>query len=72
MIEVSHVEAVDFLKKKDIKPSAELKDGWYFVAHNSTPIGLIKKIGNRSNNYFPKEWRIINDAIQANFSLKDV
>lgn len=68
-IEISHEEAVNFLKKDDIKVSEELNDGWYYLTFHSVPIGLIKKIGNRSNNYFPKEWRIINPGIEANYTI---
>lgn len=68
-VEVSHDQAIQYLKKDDIHISTDLKDGWYFVNFRGIPIGLIKKIGHRTNNYFPKEWRIINPAIKANFSI---
>ncbi|MCB9187685.1 MAG: rRNA cytosine-C5-methyltransferase [Flavobacteriales bacterium] len=68
-IEVSHEDAVKFLKKEDIKISDVLKDGWYYLTFQDTPIGLIKKIGLRANNYFPKEWRIINPSIETNYTI---
>jgi 16S rRNA C967 or C1407 C5-methylase (RsmB/RsmF family)/NOL1/NOP2/fmu family ribosome biogenesis protein len=33
-------------------------DGWNLVAYQDEPLGWIKKIGNRFNNQYPKEWRI--------------
>lgn len=68
-IDISQEEAIRYLKKEDIKVDSELKDGWYYLTFDNIPIGLIKKIGNRTNNYFPKEWRVINPGIEANFSI---
>lgn len=68
-IDINQQDAIQFLKKEDIKIPNDLKDGWYFVSFRNIPIGLIKKIGNRCNNYFPKEWRIINPSIGTNFSV---
>jgi hypothetical protein len=28
------------------------------VTYQNVPLGFIKNLGNRANNYFPKEWRI--------------
>lgn len=68
-VEVTHDQAIQYLKKEDINIPGDLKDGWYFVSFHGISIGLIKKIGHRTNNYFPKEWRIINPGIKANFSI---
>jgi len=32
--------------------------GYYCVTFQETPLGLIKHLGNRFNNLYPKEWRI--------------
>ncbi len=32
--------------------------GWCIVACNNQPIGFVKAMGNRVNNYWPKDWRI--------------
>ena len=34
------------------------QDGWNVICYNDLPLGLIKRIGSRANNYWPKEWRI--------------
>lgn len=70
-IEVSHSDAIKFLKKEDISVPAELDDGYYFICFMNTPIGIVKKIGNRINNNYPKEWRIINPQIEAKYTLAD-
>ncbi|MGN0028562.1 MAG: RNA methyltransferase [Marinilabiliaceae bacterium] len=33
-------------------------DGWCALYHQGLPLGLVKRIGLRLNNYWPKEWRI--------------
>lgn len=55
--EVDKATALRFLKKEDIG-SMELPKGWYLVAYEGLALGWIKSIGNRSNNYLPKHWRI--------------
>jgi NOL1/NOP2/fmu family ribosome biogenesis protein len=34
--------------------------GWAVVTYRSLPLGWIKLLQNRVNNYYPKEWRILN------------
>lgn len=50
-------QALEFLRKND--PIIEnMPTGWIMVTYNSLPLGWIKNLGNRINNYYPKEWRI--------------
>lgn len=35
-----------------------LNSGWNVVSFDQLPLGFVKAIGNRVNNYYPKEWRI--------------
>jgi NOL1/NOP2/fmu family ribosome biogenesis protein len=46
------------LRKQDINPQGSSK-GWFTVTHGGLPIGLIKHLGNRVNNYYPSSWRIL-------------
>ncbi len=55
--EVDRETALRFLKKEDIG-SRELPKGWYLVTYQGLSLGWIKSLGNRSNNYLPKHWRI--------------
>lgn len=55
--ELTESEAVEFLRKNDF----EIKDlpiGWVLMTYQHLPLGWIKNLGNRINNYYPKEWRI--------------
>lgn len=58
-IELSKNQALDFLRKSDIQ-FIDLPKGWVLVCYQSLPLGWIKNLGNRTNNYYPKEWRIRN------------
>lgn len=49
-----------YLKKEDILPEAA-PEGWVLVQYNNIPLGWIKRIRHRANNYWPKEWRIRMD-----------
>jgi len=56
-IELNLHEALLFQKKEEIKINSTVK-GWMLVQYLGVPLGFIKNLGNRANNYFPKEWRI--------------
>lgn len=55
--ELNEKEALDYLRKEDIQPQG-LPEGWVLLTYQKSPIGWIKNLGNRTNNYYPKEWRI--------------
>jgi NOL1/NOP2/fmu family ribosome biogenesis protein len=44
--------------KKDAVTVAESPKGWMVAAFENTPVALLKNLGSRVNNYYPKEWRI--------------
>ena len=50
--------ALHFLKKEPpvFNP---VPQGWMLVAYEGLGLGWAKGIGNRVNNYYPKEWRIL-------------
>jgi len=56
-IELNLRDALLFQKKEEIKINSTSK-GWMLVQYQGVPLGFIKNLGNRANNYFPKEWRI--------------
>lgn len=57
--ELAVEEALDFLRKKE-QFFTELPLGWVLITYRKLPLGWIKNLGNRANNYYPKEWRIRN------------
>ncbi len=59
MLELQEQTALDYLRRKDIKINADTT-GWALVGFKGLPLGLIKILPNRINNYYPKDWRILN------------
>lgn len=59
-IEVDERDALLFLKKEPLSIDAPAK-GWYLVVHKGHSLGWVKSLGNRMNNYLPKNWRIRMD-----------
>ena len=58
-LEVDESTALQYLRKADINIESECK-GWVLLTHQLLPIGWVKVLANRSNNYYPKDWRILN------------
>ena len=57
-VELDRQMALKFLHGDTDIPLQELPDGWIAIYYGKLGLGVIKKIGNRINNYYPKEWRI--------------
>lgn len=58
-IEITEAQALDFLRGKDPQVYPE-KTGFYLLTFKGCGLGWIKFLGNRSNNLYPKGWRIRN------------
>jgi NOL1/NOP2/fmu family ribosome biogenesis protein len=56
-VELSLNQALLYLKGETSLQIA-LNKGWHIVTFQGQSIGFVKSLGNRLNNYFPKEWRI--------------
>lgn len=57
--EVDLQTAIQYLKKEEIRFEAPQGE-WILISYLSIPLGWVKEVGNRINNYYPKEWRIRN------------
>ena len=55
--EVDLPTALQFLRKEDIRFDAP-KGEWILITYKGIGVGWVKEVGNRVNNYYPKEWRI--------------
>jgi len=58
-IDVDKETALQYLRKQEIKVDVHIK-GWALITHQQLPLGWVKVLPNRVNNYYPKEWRILN------------
>ena len=57
LIEVSYEDAIRFLQKKVLSEVPNIKS-WGLITFQNQPLGWVKKVGGRLNNYYPKEFRI--------------
>lgn len=63
-VNLTKEEALLYLKKGDVSSIdaiQNLPNGWALTQYEGNGLGWIKKIGNRTNNYLPKELRILMD-----------
>lgn len=56
-VDLSKEEALLFLKKEPVSPTVAPR-GWATARYEGYNLGWLKGLGNRMNNYLPKEWRI--------------
>lgn len=58
-VEVTEATALDYLRRKDININTDIR-GWAVIKYDGFALGLVKILPNRLNNYYPKDWRILN------------
>ncbi len=56
-ISVNHSQALQYLQKKPLSLATKGK-GWHLIRYENYPLGWVKLLDNRMNNYYPKQWRI--------------
>lgn len=66
-VEVGYDNAIGFLKREPIKVPTETEKGWLLVTYKGLGLGWIKNLGNRVNNYLPKELTLRKDIKKAEF-----
>ncbi len=58
-VEIDLETALQYLRKQEIKINT-IQKGWVLIKYQQLPLGWVKILSNRVNNYYPKEWRILN------------
>ncbi len=58
-IELTESQALQYLKRKEIVLTGE--KGWNLVRFCGLPLGWVKVLPNRINNYYPASWRILKE-----------
>jgi NOL1/NOP2/sun family putative RNA methylase len=61
-IPLSREQALNYLKRIDFRVDTTL-NGWTLVSYESLTLGWVKVLPKRLNNYYPKEWRIVNQQV---------
>ncbi len=57
-VELSKEMALTYLRKEEVYPDT-VHRGWVLAKYAGVNLGWMKVMPNRSNNYYPKEWRIL-------------
>ncbi len=57
-VELDHERAIAYLQRQ-APDLADAPKGIVLLTHRGRPLGFAKNLGNRANNLYPKEWRII-------------
>jgi len=57
-IDLNKQQALQYLRKQNLDLHIEQK-GWIRVMYQGLSLGWLKSLGNRFNNYYPKEYRIL-------------
>ncbi|MEM6346133.1 MAG: rRNA methyltransferase [Bacteroidota bacterium] len=61
-------KAINYLRREAIRTDAP--NGWALVKYADLPLGWIKQVGHRANNYYPQEWRIrMNKPAEKTWTL---
>lgn len=58
-IEVTKEQALQYLRRKELV--LEAPKGWRLVKYGGLPLGWVKVLPNRINNYYPAEWRVLKE-----------
>lgn len=58
-INLQQEDALQYLRGQSVHVETDLR-GWVLACYQSLPMGWMKVLSNRMNNYYPRHWRIIN------------
>lgn len=64
-VDMNLEDAIAYLKKNEVK-TPEAQRGWNLVTYKGISLGWIKNLGQRSNNYYPGNYRILSKNILPN------
>lgn len=58
--EMNHEQAIRYLQRKELALASPVP-GWNLATYAGMPLGWMNVLGNRINNYYPKQLRILKD-----------
>lgn len=58
---LDYKDAIAYLRKEHFSLEANEK-AWYLVEYEGVPLGWVKNLGNRHNNYYPSAYRILKQS----------
>jgi 16S rRNA C967 or C1407 C5-methylase (RsmB/RsmF family)/NOL1/NOP2/fmu family ribosome biogenesis protein len=60
-VSLKREDALQYLRRQEVKIDTVHK-GWLLIQYQGLNLGWVKALGNRINNYYPKEWRILKSG----------
>lgn len=57
-VELNYADAISYLQRQALRLDPDVPRGLVEVCFHGHALGLVKNIGQRANNLYPKEWRI--------------
>lgn len=58
--DVDYDTAIKYLQKEALTLPEGTPKGYVALFYSGHPLGIVKNLGNRSNNLLPKNWRIVS------------
>ena len=62
IVDVDYITAISYLRREAIVLE-DAPRGYILLTYNEKPLGFVKNLGNRANNLYPHEWRILSSHI---------
>lgn len=59
-VEVSREVAIDYLRCEAVCLPDNAPKGIVLLCYSGRPLGFAKNLGNRANNFYPRNWRIVS------------
>ena len=60
--EIDYATAIAYLRREAVALD-EAPRGYVLLTYGGRPLGFVKNLGNRANNLYPQEWRILSSHI---------
>ena len=57
--EMDQTQALQYLRRQELPPETAYR-GWVLITYKGINLGWVKVLPGRVNNYYPKDWRILN------------
>lgn len=65
-VEVDYETAIAYLRREAVVLSDGVARGYVLLTFGHRPLGFVKNLGNRANNLYPAEWRILSSHLPDN------
>lgn len=62
IVEVDYEQAITYLRREALFLDSGLR-GYVLLQYKGMPLGFVKNVGNRANNLYPQNWRILSSHL---------